>query len=350
MAELVLPWLVSLISCVCVIAAVDRARRLALLRGTETVSAPGADGESAASAVHGAQRVVAWAGGSGLAVAAMSAIAAVFAGIGPNGLFQWSVSGFSAPPVSGALLVFAPLAGAAVFALVIALRPAALWGSAPHRREAQLLAERPHSSLTLLAGLAVAAIALLILTVSVGAAVHGSDPSSGPTLTVARAGATDSIAYPGPGYVVAIVIAVLVVAGVIAAAVMRVRAAPGPGVPGLTAVDRAVRSWQTGLLVLTGTAAMTIGIGITSWTVGSSYTAISRFLVIGDCHSTGPNSSMCHAVGVRYAQPAFAMGVTEVVFGVILVAVSLTLVLVIAQRIRRGVPLTVVSPTDPVTA
>ncbi|MHA7985410.1 hypothetical protein ACX9R5_06345 [Rathayibacter sp. CAU 1779] len=303
-----------------------------------------------ASVVHDTQRLMVWAGLAGLAVAVLAAVGLSIAGIGPTGLFRWSTSGFTPlPPASGALLVFAPLAGAAVIAIVVAVRPAARWSAVSNRREAELLTEQAHALPRQLVGFAVAALALLTLTVSVGMAVQDS-VSGGPTiLTVTRAGNSDAIAYPGPGYVFAVVIAVLGVAGAIVAAVLRVRAAPGPGIHDVAGVDRAVRSWQTGVIVLTGSVAMILGVGIMSWTVGSSYAALSRFPVVGDCRSTGPNGSMCREVGVHYAQPAFAIGVTEVVFGVVLVAVSLTIVLVIARRIRRGIPLTVVSPTDPVT-
>ncbi|MGN6199724.1 hypothetical protein [Humibacter sp.] len=167
-------------------------------------------------------------------------------------------------------------------------------------------------------------------------------------LTVTRGGTTNEIGYPGAGYVLAVVVTVLAVAGLVAVAVLRVWSAPGPGIPGLVALDRAVRSWQTELIALGGTAAMTLSIGITSWAIGHSYATIARFPVIGDCHSTGLGSSICREVGAHYAQPAFALGVSEVVFGAILVAVSLTLVVVIARRIQDGVPVRLLSPTDPV--
>lgn len=351
MVELILPGVVALISGAGVVVVVERVRRRALRSGREYVPVPGSDAESTASVVRGARRLTAWAGGAGFVVAVVLTFGLGFVSIGPAGLSQWSRYAFTTlPPVSGALLVFAPLVGAAVFAAVIALRPAVQWGAARPMREADLLAERPHALLRELFGFAAAAIALLTLTALTSTAVRASDTAISTALIVTRAGTTNEIAYPGQGYVLAVVVMVLVVAALVVAAVAQVQAAPGPGVHTLVDVDRAVRRWQTGSIALAGTVAMILSIGITSWAIGQSYVTISRFPVIGDCHSTGRGSSICREVGAHYAQPAFAIGMTEIVVGVVLVAVSLTLVIVIARRIRRGVRLFVPTPTDSVPA
>jgi len=349
MVELVLPWLVSVVSCVCVVVVAYRAHRRSFRQVTAVAQVPDSDAEQVAAAVHGSQRVMAWAGGAGLAVVVVSAIGVSIVGAGANGLSEWlRYTPTAPPPMSGPLLVFAPLAGAAVFAAVVALRPAARWSGTRNRREADLRADDPHDLSRLLAGCAAAAIALLILTVLVGTAVQHTYPGNPPALTVSLAGTTDQIPYPGWGHVLAVTVAVFVVVGVVVAAVMRVRTAAGPGLVRLTEVDRAVRSWQSGLIVLAGTTATVLGLGITAWAVGDSYVTISRFPVVGDCRSTGTHSSICREVGAHYAQPAFAIGVTEVLSGVILVAISFILMLLIARRIRRGISLRITSSTDQV--
>ncbi|MFC4241820.1 hypothetical protein ACFOYW_00425 [Gryllotalpicola reticulitermitis] len=288
-------------------------------------------------------------------MAIVSAMGLRVVSIDPAELSQRVRDGLSAaPPTSGPLLaygpllVFAPLAGLAVFAAVIAVRPGARWEAAPSAREADLTAEQPPPLWRELARFGAAAIALLVLVVLVGGAAGSG--SSGSALTVADAGRSDEVAYPGWRYVLAVIVAVLVVSGLVLVAVVRARTSPGPGIHRWAAADHAVRSWQAGVVSLAATVAMTLSVGVIAWSVGAGYATIARFSVVGKCRSIGPGSSICRQVGVNYAQPAFAVGVSEVVFGAILVAISLTLMLVIAQRIRRGIRVVVISPTDTVPA
>lgn len=255
--------------------------------------------------------------------------------MGPGNPYRFDLLRYGPPPIFGFMLALAPLGGGIVATLFVLLLPGMRWTEVGTIRTADLIVRQPDRGLrSALIATVLALVGLALFTVSTAVTASAAPYETFPSSIVVRNGSGTNLGeYPGWSFVAPAVGSGLVLAALALAAIRRVRSAPGVGRLELQVIDEAIRNGLSrfvSLLVLSATGS---ALGIAVWGVGAATVLVSMFPVT-QCRPVAPGGGMCHQIGLAYAQPALAFGVTEISIGAALVAASLAFVIVAVRQSR----------------
>lgn len=221
------------------------------------------------------------------------------------------------PDVFGFGQVFSPLIGS-VAALLVVLFARGTQGPQPSVRTIDL-SYRRQRLLSFPNALPMGVAAILLVLVVVALWTTMIDDGGGTfiwSLDVTRGSTTNTAQGFNGWFTAAAIAAVVVVVALTVAALVLLETSPGSGSTAAQSQDSLRRQSLARAVVAITVTGLCMAIGTLLWHAGATTWTESFFPIIGDCHSTGPGSSMCRQIGMNYAQPAHLIGLIEIVAGI----------------------------------
>ncbi|AMM22628.1 hypothetical protein AX769_21030 (plasmid) [Frondihabitans sp. PAMC 28766] len=221
------------------------------------------------------------------------------------------------PDVFGFSQVFAPLIGTVAAVLVVVFtRPAQ--GRQLSVRTTDLSQRR--QKLLSFANLLPVTVALVLLVLVIVALWTTMVGESGSTfawsLDVTQGGTTNEAEGFDGWFTTAAITASVLVAALAVPALVLLERSPGRGNDATQHEDALHRDTLARAVVAITITGLCMAMGSLLWHAGATTWTESFFPIVGDCHSTGPGSSMCRQVGMNYAQPAHLIGLIEIIAGI----------------------------------